>query len=59
MLKTTTFTLLGGSHIISRAASPASLVMDAAGNLYGTTSLGGTGAGCNGGGCGVVFEIMP
>ncbi len=36
-----------------------SLVLDAAGNLYGTTSLGGTGTGCNGGGSGVVFEITP
>jgi uncharacterized repeat protein (TIGR03803 family) len=35
----------------------ASLVLDSAGNLYGTTVLGGTG--CNGGGCGVVFKITP
>jgi hypothetical protein len=32
------------------------LVLDAAGNLYGTTPIGGTGA-C--GGCGVVFELTP
>jgi uncharacterized repeat protein (TIGR03803 family) len=33
------------------------LLPDAAGNLYGTTSNGGIG--CDGSGCGVVFEITP
>jgi uncharacterized repeat protein (TIGR03803 family) len=33
-------------------------VLDANGNLYGTASSGGTGT-CNGGGCGVVWEITP
>jgi uncharacterized repeat protein (TIGR03803 family) len=33
----------------------AGLIFDAAGNLYGTASLGG--AGCNGQGCGVVFKL--
>ena len=28
------------------------------GNLYGTTSFGGTGEQCQGG-CGTVFEILP
>jgi uncharacterized repeat protein (TIGR03803 family) len=32
--------------------------LDAHGNLYGTTSSGGTGSACNGG-CGVVWEITP
>jgi uncharacterized repeat protein (TIGR03803 family) len=36
----------------------AGLIFDAAGNLYGTTALGG-GSGCNGFGCGVVFELAP
>ena len=41
----------------------AGLIFDAAGNLYGTTSEGGTGP-CKGGnglpiGCGTVFELMP
>lgn len=38
----------------------ASLIMDAAGNLYGTTEHGGTGT-CNSGfnSCGTVFELMP
>jgi uncharacterized repeat protein (TIGR03803 family) len=34
----------------------ASLIADASGNLYGTTTEGG-GAGCDGTGCGVIFEI--
>lgn len=33
------------------------VIIDKAGNLYGTTSLGGTG--CSGGGCGVVFRVAP
>jgi uncharacterized repeat protein (TIGR03803 family) len=34
------------------------LVLDASGNLYGTTSHGGTGQACSSG-CGVIFEITP
>src|SRR5580698_8992210 len=40
----------------------ASLVADAAGNLYGTTTIGGANTNCLGGpekGCGVVFELSP
>jgi len=42
-------------------ADPSSiLLMDAAGNLYGTTLFGGNLSQCNnGGGCGVVFELSP
>jgi len=37
---------------------PNGLIFDAAGNLYGTTPLGGnSGSGCGGQGCGVVFEL--
>lgn len=36
----------------------AGLVIDAAGNLYGTTYFG-NGTGCGGGGCGTAFELMP
>lgn len=36
----------------------AGLVMDAAGNLYGTTSMGGDLTSCDGG-CGTVFELTP
>ena len=37
---------------------PSSLVMDAAGNLYGTTVQGGTNT-CLSGTCGTVFELSP
>lgn len=33
------------------------LTLDAAGNLYGTTSRGGTGTACGSTGCGTVFEL--
>lgn len=33
------------------------LIIDGAGNLYGTTSRGGTGAACGNTGCGTVFEL--
>ena len=47
MLKT-----LGG------VAATGSLVMDANGNIYGTSQSGGSGKGCVGG-CGFVFELTP
>ena len=34
------------------------VVIDTNGNLYGTTTVGGTGQACKGG-CGVVWEITP
>src|SRR5580692_10545125 len=34
------------------------LVFDGSGNIYGTTSFGGTGTACNQG-CGTVFELSP
>jgi hypothetical protein len=38
----------------------AGVIVDSAGNLYGTTSAGGTsGSACGGSGCGTVFEITP
>jgi hypothetical protein len=37
----------------------AGLVFDKVGNLYGTTSAGGTIGGCVGPGCGTVFELTP
>jgi len=33
--------------------------MDAAGNLYGTTVIGGAGVDCGGPSCGVVFKLAP
>ena len=40
----------------------AGLIFDSAGNLYGTTSGGGTGTGCGAGivpGCGIIFKLTP
>ena len=37
----------------------AGIVIDPAGNLYGTTSNGGLMSQCNGLGCGVVYELSP
>ncbi len=34
------------------------VIFDSAGNLYGTTALGG-GSGCGGKGCGIIFELSP
>src|SRR5271155_6053996 len=36
----------------------ASLIFDSAGNLYGTTAVGGSSE-CGGMGCGTVFELSP
>lgn len=35
------------------------LIFDTSGSLYGTTFAGGGTKGCNGGGCGTVFKLMP
>lgn len=35
------------------------LALDARGNLYGTTELGGRASSCSGGGCGTVFRLSP
>lgn len=35
------------------------LIMDASGNLYGTTTFGGTNRNCNGSACGTVFQLTP
>jgi uncharacterized repeat protein (TIGR03803 family) len=49
-------TFLGGTD----GASPyGALLMDASGNLYGTTTAGGEAKGCFGNGCGTVFKIDP
>jgi hypothetical protein len=38
----------------------AALILDAAGNLYGITTYGGSsGSGCGGSGCGTVFRLTP
>ena len=50
------YSFLGGED----GADPiARLIMDPAGNLYGTTIYGGGRGDCSAGECGVVFELMP
>jgi uncharacterized repeat protein (TIGR03803 family) len=54
---TTLYSFTGGAD----GGNPAygTLVADNAGNLYGTTSQGGTQLGCSNNSCGVVFELSP
>lgn len=42
----------------SDGAAPGPLIEDQSGNFFGTTLAGG-GSGCNGSGCGTVFELTP
>jgi uncharacterized repeat protein (TIGR03803 family) len=51
--ETVLYSFKGGSD---GAAPAAGLILDKAGNLYGTTSRGG-GTGCGGNGCGTVFKL--
>jgi len=53
VLASAVFTLL----IVSPRPRHGNVVLDANGNVFGTTSLGGN-SGC-GSGCGVIFEIAP
>lgn len=58
--KTTwTFKTLVDFNLTDGAAPVAALIMDGAGNLYGTTSSGGLPRGCEGSGCGTVFKLIP
>jgi uncharacterized repeat protein (TIGR03803 family) len=52
---TTLYAFKGGSD---GNEPDSSLIVDGAGNLYGTTALGG-GAGCGSAGCGTVFRLAP
>ena len=47
-----------GAPLADGASPMSGLIMDAAGNLYGTTKYGGASTNCFGG-CGVVFEVTP
>jgi uncharacterized repeat protein (TIGR03803 family) len=49
--ETVLYTFTGGAD----GAYPSGVILDAQGNLYGTTEVGGTG--CNSHGCGVVFKL--
>ena len=51
------YTFTGGAD--GSSPNQGHLIEDAAGNLYGTTQLGGDMAACDGFGCGVVFKIDP
>jgi uncharacterized repeat protein (TIGR03803 family) len=53
-------TVFDGIQCLDGGSSDASLVLDSKGNLYGTTSDGGSSSECGEGvGCGVVFELSP
>ena len=52
--ETVLYTFTGGAD----GGTPTSVTRDKSGNLYGTTALGG-GNGCEGQGCGVVFQLDP
>ncbi len=57
--KTWTLTILRAFKGIPDGIAPAAaLILDKAGDLYGTTQKGGTGNACQGG-CGTVFEVSP
>ncbi len=40
-------------------SQPNSVILDAAGNLYGTTAFGPNFSQCNGNGCGLAFQLTP
>jgi uncharacterized repeat protein (TIGR03803 family) len=40
-------------------SNPNSVILDVAGNLYGTTVLGGNLSQCGGAGCGLIFQLTP
>jgi len=55
-----TFNLLYGFQAPPDGGQPAAgLVFDKTGKLYGTTTQGGSGTGCDFHGCGTVYEVSP
>jgi uncharacterized repeat protein (TIGR03803 family) len=60
--ETTLYSFCPEANCADGADPQAGLVLDGAGNLYGTTLIGGTSANCSEGGvtgCGTVFEVSP
>jgi uncharacterized repeat protein (TIGR03803 family) len=55
-METIVYIFQGGDSDGAQPSGP--LILDQAGNLYGTTFYGG-GTGCGGLGCGTVFELIP
>jgi uncharacterized repeat protein (TIGR03803 family) len=54
-----TFKLYDPQHGVTDGQTPQGLVMDNAGNFYGSTSGGGTCAASPTGGCGTIFKLTP
>jgi len=54
-----TFDILHGFARSDGAQPAANLIFDRQGNLYSTTTQGGSGTGCSFHGCGIVFEVGP
>jgi hypothetical protein len=52
-------TVLHTFHIAHGAQPQGGVILDAAGNLYGATIVGGENFGCYGMGCGVVYKLSP
>jgi uncharacterized repeat protein (TIGR03803 family) len=52
-------TMLHDFRFTDGAQPESGLVLDSAGNLYGTTSQGGISTSCGGNGCGVLFKLAP
>jgi uncharacterized repeat protein (TIGR03803 family) len=53
------YNICSQSNCADGALTTADLIIDAAGNLYGTTQIGGTSGNCGMPGCGVVFQLTP
>lgn len=47
----------GGGHDGTNPQS--GVILDMAGNVYGTTDTGGTGPGCGASACGIVYQLVP
>jgi uncharacterized repeat protein (TIGR03803 family) len=57
--ETLLYSFCSASNCSDGAQPLAGVVFDAAGNLYGTTSVGGDTRFCSGEGCGTVFQLTP